>query len=82
MKQLYRILKRNYKLNKINKLYKKLNLRLIKDEDNAFQRNMKAINYIDNIYNTNPSYTTKTMLEDIREILTSFRKDNIYEVNK
>lgn len=84
MKLLIRILKRNHQLYRENKLYKRLNLCLIRDVDNAFQRNLKAIEYIDNIKNDGKgiSISDRFRIEEIREILTCFKTDNVLdEVN-
>ena len=48
-KLLIRILKRNHQLYQKWKLYERLALCLVREEDNAFQRNKKAIEYIDNL---------------------------------
>lgn len=83
-KLLIRILKRNHQLYKENKLYKRLNLCLIRDNDNAFQRNLKAVEYIDNIKNDGKgiSIVDRYRFEELREILTTFKTDNVLdEVN-
>ena len=75
-----RILLRNYQLYKENKIYKRLNLCLIKDNDNAFQRNIKAVDYIDRNLRKGNYLVEATKL---REMLTTFKTENILdEVNK
>lgn len=78
MKLLIRILKRNHQLYIENRLQKRLNLCLIRDTDNAFQRNLKAVDYIDGI----PKALQTPFIQEIREILTTFKTDNVLdEVN-
>ena len=75
-----RILLRNHQLYKENKLYKRLNLCLIRDNDNAFQRNIKAVDYIDRNLRKGNYLVEATKL---REMLTTFKTENILdEVNK
>lgn len=76
MKLIIRLLKRNHKLWEQNRIQKRLNLCLIRDDDNAFQRNKKAIEYIDSLKEKD-----KQIME-IRHILTCFKTSNILdEVN-
>ena len=86
MKLLLRILKRNHKLYIENKLQKRLNLCLIRDTDNAFQRNKKAVEYIDEKTKGKPETDYETLnkyIQEIRKILTCFKTDNVLdEVNK
>ena len=83
MKLLIRILKRNHQLYTENKLYKRLNLCLIRDTDNAFQRNKKAIDYIDDEMKNDMAECYRKDLMKIREILTTFKTDNVLdEVNR
>lgn len=77
MKLIKRLLKRNRTLWNQNKLYERLTLALIRDNDNAYQRNIKAIKYIDNLSEADDH------IKKIREILTTFKTNNVLdEVNK
>ena len=83
-KLLIRILKRNHQLYQKWKLYERLALCLVREEDNAFQRNKKAIEYIDNIKKDGKgiSIGDRYRFEELREILTTFKTDNVLdEVN-
>lgn len=84
MKLLIRILKRNHQLYQKWKLYERLALCLVKEEDNAFQRNKKAIEYIDETLklNVKKEYIHTDHIHELREILTTFKTDNVLnEVN-
>lgn len=90
IKVIIRILKRNHQLYEENKLYKRLNICLIRDNDNAFQRNLKAVEYIDEnlkILSNFPSDALKLTAvirewQEVRKILTTFKTENILdEVN-
>ena len=90
IKLLTRILKMTNQLYEENRLYKRLNLCLIKDNDNAFQRNLKAVEYIDEnlkILSNFPSDALKLTAvirecQEVRKILTTFKTENILdEVN-
>lgn len=77
MKLIKRLLKRNRTLWNQNKLYERLTLALIRDNDNAYQRNIKAIKYIDNLSEADDH------IKKIREILTTFKTNNVLdEVNE
>ena len=77
MKLIKRLLKRNRTLWNQNKLYERLTLALIRDNDNEYQINIKAIKYIDNLYEADDH------IKKIREILTTFKTNNVLdEVNK
>lgn len=80
IKLLTRILKRNHQLYEENRLYKRLNICLIRDNDNAFQRNLKAVEYIDQL----PFKDLMPVeLKVVRKILTTFKTENILdEVNR
>lgn len=86
MKLLIRMLKRNHQLYIENKLQKRLNLCLIRDTDNAFQRNKKAVEYIDEKIKGKLETDYETLnkyIQEIRKILTCFKTDNVLdEVNK
>lgn len=95
MKIIRRLLKRNRKLYELYKLYERLALCVIRDNDNAFQRNLKAVEYIDERYaelqrfkkseGNNDSYNMniEKFLKDLRRILTCFESENIFdEVNR
>ena len=85
IKLLTRILKRNHQLYEENRLYKRLNICLIRDNDNAFQRNLKAVEYIKKLYedkNEGISIPDMYRFKDLMEILTTFKTENILdEVN-
>lgn len=86
MKLLIRILKRNHQLYEENQLYKRINLCLIRDNDNALQRNKKAVEYIDEKTKGKLEIDYETLnkyIQEIRKILTCFKTDNVLdEVNK
>jgi heme oxygenase len=74
-----RLLKRNHELYKKFKIQERLNLCLIREEDNAFRRNMKAVEYIDK----NMKKSMCSHLGEIRKILTMYKEENVLaEVNK
>lgn len=76
MKLIKRLLKRNRTLWNQNKIYERLTLWLIRDNDNAYQRNIKAIKYIDNLSEADDH------IKKIRKILTMFETNNVLdEVN-
>ena len=83
-----RLLKRNHELYKKFKIQERLNLCLIREEDNAFRRNMRAVNFIDEKLKWNENAICKSnMLEwhlkEIRKILTMYEEDNVLaEVNR
>ncbi len=82
MKLTTRLLKRNHELYKRYRLHERLNLCLIREEDNAFRRNKKAVEYIDKKLNKKqkPYYN---ILKEIRKILTMYEEENVLaEVNK
>ena len=82
MKLAERLLKRNIELFKKVKLLERLNLSLIREEDNAFRRNIKAVEYIDKLLKrkNNPYYG---VLKEIRKILAMYEEDNVLaEVNE
>ena len=82
IKLLTRILKRNHQLYEENRLYKRLNICLIRDNDNAFQRNLKAVEYIDGVLSRKILCTEEENLKELRKILTTFKTKNILdEVN-
>lgn len=77
-----RLLKRNHRLYKENCLYKRLNLCLIRDNDNAFQRNLEAVKFIDKVTKDSLETDYETLNEyigTIREILTCYKGTNILE---
>lgn len=77
MKLIKRLLKRNRTLWNQNKIYERLTLCLIRDNDNAYQRNIEAIKYIDSLSEANDH------IKKIREILTTFKTINVLdEVNE
>lgn len=86
MKLLIRILKRNHQLYQKWKLQERLVLCLIREEDNAFQRNKRAVEYIDEKTKGKLETDYETLneyIQEIREILTTFKTDNILDqVNK
>lgn len=74
-----RLLKRNHELYKKFKIQERLNFCLIREEDNAFRRNMKAVEYIDK----NMKKSMCSHLGEIRKILTMYEEENVLvEVNK
>ena len=82
MKLAERLLKRNIELFKKVKLLERLNLSLIREEDNAFRRNIKAVEYIDKLLKrkNKPQYG---VLKEIRKILAMYEEDNVLaEVNE
>ena len=85
MKTIIRVLKRNHRLYNLNKIYERLNLCLIRDNDNAFQRNKRAVEYIDEKTKGKLETDYETLNEyirEIRKILTCFETDNVLdEVN-
>lgn len=82
MKLATRLLKRNHELYKRYKLHERLSLCLIREEDNAHRRNLKAVEYIDKkLKKKNKPYYS--ILKEIREILTMYKEENVLdEVNK
>ena len=60
------LLKRNHKLYNQLWLVKRLNKRLIEDDECAFQRNIKAVEYIDKLKDNSKE------IKKIRKILTKF----------
>lgn len=90
-KLLLRMLKRNHQLYKKWKLEERLVLCLIRDEDNAQQRNIKAVEYIDENLKQLSRFEKDSVhlssiireYQELREILTTFKTNNILdEVNK
>lgn len=90
-KLLLRMIKRNHQLYKKWKLEERLVLCLIRDEDNALQRNIKAVDYIDEhlkrLLKFNKEAVQSSMViseyQELRKILTTFKTNNILdEVNK
>lgn len=90
-KLLLRMLKRNHQLYKKWKLEERLVLCLIREEDNAHQRNIKAVEYIDeNLKRLSEFKTDGVKLssvireyQELRKILTIFKTTNILdEANK
>lgn len=67
------LLKRNHQLFNQLSLTKKLLLKIIKDDDCAFQRNIKAVEYIDSITNQCAEF------KEIRKILTKFETKEVEE---
>ena len=62
------LLKRNHKLYTLNSLLKKLTKQLIIEDECAFQRNNKAVKYIDKLKDTSKE------IKEIRKTLTKFEK--------
>lgn len=90
-KLLLSIIKRNHQLYKKWKLEERLVLCLIRDEDNALQRNIKAVKYIDENLKRLSEFDKEAVhlssvireYQELREILTTFKTNNILdEVNK
>ena len=81
IKLLKRLIKRNNELYQKCKAMERLNLCLIREEDNAFQRNLKAIEYIEKKLKKKKPYLE--VLKHIRKILAVYETENIFdEINK
>lgn len=90
-KLLLRMMKRNHQLYKKWKLEERVVLCLIREEDNAQQRNMKAVKYIDENLKRLSKFDKEAVhlssvireYQELREILATFKTNNILdEVNK
>ena len=73
-----RLAKRNRELYQKYKIMEKLTLCLMREEDNAFQRNLKAIEYIDKKLKKKKPY--HDILKHIKKILAMHEGEDIFDV--